>query len=309
MERAQSKVENHNYEIRKHVLEYDDVMNKQREIIYADRRAILEGQFDSRTFMMQSLQAKVDEAVDNNAPENSHPSEWDYQEMLDALELVFPVKASLSVNDIAGKDREEIRRIFSESAEKAYLAKEEEVTPDILRVVEQRYLLLPIIDRQWVDHLYVMDHLKTGIGLRGYGQKDPRVEYEKEAYEIFESLKNNIADEAVKGVFRVQIEHGPPPGHDGQGGNGQAAPLPPFEPIPSGELVAQPAGRLSAHEAEQLLGPMPGASRAQQQAMHTNIGEGEVAKPVQRAEEKVGRNDPCPCGSGKKYKKCHGVDA
>ena len=117
----------------------------------------------------------------------------------------------MTVDDLAGKDREEIRRMLRERAREAYEAKEKEVTPEILRVVEQRYLLLPIIDRQWVDHLYVMDHLKTGIGLRGYGQKDPRVEYEKEAFEIFESLKNNIADEAIKGVFRVVIEHGPPP--------------------------------------------------------------------------------------------------
>ena len=122
--------------------------------------------------------------------------------------------------------------------------KRREVTPEILRVVEQRYLLLPIIDRQWVDHLYVMDHLKTGIGLRGYGQKDPRVEYEKEAYEIFESLKNNIADEAIKGVFRVVIEHGPPPDQLQQ----QQQQMPQFEPIPAGAMVPQaaPEGRLVA---------------------------------------------------------------
>src|SRR5262249_54054099 len=155
-------------------------------------------------------------------------------------------------------DREEIRRLLQAKAREAYEAKESEVTPEILRVVEQRYLLLPIIDRQWVDHLYVMDHLKTGIGLRGYGQKDPRVEYEKEAFEIFESRKNNIAEEAIKGVFRVVIEQGraqpnmmPPPG------------APQFEPIPSGEMVPQPvaagAGNaLPPQQVEQLLGPMPG---------------------------------------------------
>ncbi|HEV7178947.1 MAG TPA: preprotein translocase subunit SecA, partial [Candidatus Baltobacteraceae bacterium] len=239
IQRAQSKVENHNFEIRKHVLEYDDVMNKQREIIYADRRAILEGRFDSRTFLTQSLESKVDEAVDENAPENAHPGEWDFEEMLNQLELVFPVKDKLTVDDIRGKDREEIRRLFKEHAMGAYQAKEDEIGAEIMRVVEQRYLLLPIIDRQWVDHLYVMDHLKTGIGLRGYGQKDPRVEYEKEAYEIFESLKNNIADEAVKGVFRVQIEHGPPPEEM------QQAQVPQFETIPAGAMVPQaaPAGR------------------------------------------------------------------
>jgi preprotein translocase subunit SecA len=304
IERAQSKVENHNYEIRKHVLEYDDVMNKQREIIYADRRAILEGNFDSRTFMLQSLEAKVDEAVDSNAPENAHPSEWDFQEMLDLLDTVFPIKQKLTVNDLAGKDREEIRRILLEHAVAAYEAKEKEVGPEIMRIVEQRYLLLPIIDRQWVDHLYVMDHLKTGIGLRGYGQKDPRVEYEKEAYEIFESLKNNIADEAIKGVFRVVIEQGPPEQQHPQPA------MPQFQPIPSGAIVPQaaPQGRLSPAEAEQLLGPVPGARRPRS-SMHTNLGDGEQAKPTHRSEPKVGRNEPCPCGSGKKYKKCHGVGA
>ncbi|MDP9025238.1 MAG: SEC-C metal-binding domain-containing protein, partial [Candidatus Eremiobacteraeota bacterium] len=302
IQRAQSKVENHNYEIRKHVLEYDDVMNKQREIIYADRRAILEGTFDSRTFLQQSLESKIDEAVDENAPENAHPGEWDLAEMLAAVDLVFPVKSQVTTEELAGKDREEIRSLLKDRASSAYEAKEREIGEEIMRVVEQRYLLLPIIDRQWVDHLYVMDHLKTGIGLRGYGQKDPRVEYEKEAYEIFESLKNNIADEAVKGVFRVQIEHGPPPDEF----QAQHAQVPQFETIPAGAMIPQatPAGRLSTEQAQQLLGPMPGVDRRPQQ-MHTNLDD-EAPKPSQRAEAKVGRNDLCPCGSGKKYKKCHG---
>jgi preprotein translocase subunit SecA len=303
IQRAQGKVENHNYEIRKHVLEYDDVMNKQRTIIYADRRATLEGNFDSRTFMLQTLEAKVDETVEENAPENAHPSEWDLDEMLNALELIFPIKRELSVTDLAGKDREEIRRVLRERARAAYETKEKDVTPEILRVVEQRYLLLPIIDRQWVDHLWVMDHLKTGIGLRGYGQKDPRVEYEKEAFEIFESLKNNIADEAIKGVFRVVIEHGPP--------QPQMMPGQQFEPIPSGELVPQPvaAGNaLPPEQVEQMLGPMPGSGRRVQQ-FHTNKDDEAPAKPMQREQPKVGRNELCPCGSGRKYKKCHGAAA
>src|SRR5580704_3807813 len=306
IQRAQGKVENHNYEIRKHVLEYDDVMNKQRSVIYADRRAILDGTFDSRTFMLQTLEAKVDEAVEENAPENAHPSEWDLDEMINALELIFPIKRVVSVTDLAGKDREEIRRVLREQAREAYETKEREVTPEILRVVEQRYLLLPIIDRQWVDHLYVMDHLKTGIGLRGYGQKDPRVEYEKEAFEIFESLKNNIADEAIKGVFRVVIEQGPPPQ--------ELQPYPPgpqFEPIPSGEVVPQPVsvgGNVSSAGLEQILGPAPGTGRRVQQ-FHTNKDDEEPAKPVQRDQPKVGRNELCPCGSGKKFKRCHGAAA
>ena len=282
LERAQSKVEAHNYEIRKHVLEYDDVMNKQREVIYGDRRAILRGTFDSREFMLQTLEAKVDNVVQGNAPENAHPSDWDLEEMLNELELIFPVKQSLSVEDLEKKDREEIRRLLQAKAVESYEAKETEVTPEILRMVEQRYLLLPIIDRMWVDHLYVMDHLKSGIGLRGYGQIDPRVEYEKEAYEIFEDLKSNIADEAIKGVFRVVIEQGPPDAAQ-SGLPGQS-----FEPIPSGEMIPQPA---------------------RPREVKTNRDDEEPAKPVHRDQRKVGRNELCPCGSGKKYKKCHGAAA
>jgi preprotein translocase subunit SecA len=283
LERAQSKVEAHNYEIRKHVLEYDDVMNKQREVIYGDRRAILRGTFDSREFMLQTLEAKVDNVVQGNAPENAHPADWDLEEMLNELELIFPVKQSVAVADLEKKDREEIRRLLQAKAVEAYEAKETEVTPEILRLVEQRYLLLPIIDRMWVDHLYVMDHLKSGIGLRGFGQIDPRVEYEKEAYEIFEDLKSNIADEAIKGVFRIVIEQGPPDAAQGTGLPGQS-----FEPIPSGEMIPQPA---------------------RPREVRTNRDDEEPAKPVHRDQRKVGRNELCPCGSGKKYKKCHGAAA
>jgi preprotein translocase subunit SecA len=291
LERAQSKVEAHNYEIRKHVLEYDDVMNKQREVIYGDRRAILRGEFDSREFMLQTLEAKVDSAVQENAPENAHPSDWDLEEMLNQLEMVFPIKQSVKIEDLEKKDREEIRRILQTAAREAYEAKEREVTPEILRIVEQRYLLLPIIDRMWVDHLYIMDHLKSGIGLRGYGQIDPRVEYEKEAYDIFEDLKNNIADEAIKGVFRVVIEHQPAPQEVPVAVAPEGAPV--FEPIPTGQLLPQAA-------------PPPRRPRQ----LHTNRGEdGEPAKPMHREQPKVGRNELCPCGSGKKYKKCHGAAA
>ncbi|MHB8462383.1 MAG: SEC-C metal-binding domain-containing protein, partial [Vulcanimicrobiaceae bacterium] len=226
-----------------------------------------------------------------------NPADWDLPEMLAMLELIFPVSSYVKLEDLNGKDREELRKVLLDAANAAYAAKEQEITPEIMRVVEQRYLLLPIIDRQWMDHLYVMDHLKTGIGLRGYGQKDPRVEYEKEAYEIFEGLKTNIADEAVRGVFRVTVEM------QQQQEQGQQ-----FEAIPSGSLEPQPAGRLSEAEAQSLLGPIPGAR--ERRVMHENIGgEGEPNKPMHRDQPKVGRNDLCPCGSGKKFKKCHGTAA
>ncbi len=293
IEHAQKRVENHNYEIRKHVLEYDDVMNKQREIIYADRRAILEGTFDSRSFMLQTLAAKINETIEQNVAENAHPGDWDLPEVLNELEIIFPIKQSVTLEELGRHDREGIRRLLNERAVEAYEKKETEVGPDMMRIVEQRFLLLPIIDRQWVDHLYVMDHLKNGIGLRGYGQIDPRVEYEKEAFEIFEDLKNNIADEAIKALFHVQIEYGEEQ-PDGapislHGGQGEAE-----------------GGHLSERDVEALLGPMPGGPRPNRE-MRTNLASEEPAKPLHRDQPKVGRNDLCPCGSGKKYKKCHGA--
>jgi preprotein translocase subunit SecA len=309
IERAQSKVENHNYEIRKQVLEYDDVMNKQREVIYAERRRILAGE-SVRDFMLQTLAEKVDQAVDQNAPENVHPSEWDLQEILNELELIFPVADKMPIEELEKLDRAAMRVRLTELGVEAYEAKEAELTPELMRVVETKYIMLPIIDRLWVDHLYVMDALKTGIGLRGYGQKDPRVEYEKEAYEIFEDLKGNIADEALKAVFHVVVEAQDPNALATET-PGAANGMPSFEPIPTGALAplqlpeAQPA-RLDPNFAAQLLGPAPGGDRPRE--IHTNRDESSPRKPT-RASEKVGRNDLCPCGSGKKFKRCHGVVA
>ena len=307
IERAQSKVENHNYELRKQVLEYDDVMNKQREVIYAERRKILQGE-SMREFMIQTLRDKVETAVEEHASNERHPSEWDLTAILDELELVFPIKSRVALEELEKLDRDEIKEELFKLGLEQFEAKEAEVTPEIMRFVESRYIMLPIIDRMWVDHLYVMDALKSGIGLRGYGQKDPRVEYEKEAYEIFEDLKNNIADEAIKAVFHVQIERQP-----AEGEQQLVAAGPSFTSLPAGELVAQPAGA-PAHAApsvddatiEKLLGPVPGKPSKTQ--IHTNRGDEEPAKPV-RSAEKVGRNDLCPCGSGKKYKRCHGAAA
>ncbi|GAC1546779.1 MAG: preprotein translocase subunit SecA [Candidatus Velthaea sp.] len=320
IENAQSKVENHNYEIRKQVLEYDDVMNKQREIIYAERRRVLEGQ-SLRDTMLQTLKTKMDFAVDTGAPPEEHPSEWDLNEVLSEAELVFPIHERTSVEDLEKLDREEMKAKLYALGTEAYEEKEAEVSPQIMRMIESQYIMLPIIDRMWVDHLYVMDALKTGIGLRGYGQKDPRVEYEKEAYEIFEDLKTNIADEAIKAVFAVRIETAPEDEGDGGfgvpadaapangGGGGHVLPGPEFEQIPAGAMVPQAAAaapRMDSAAAERLLGPAPKGPSATM-TMNTN-GDGGPSKPRQLA-DKVGRNDLCPCGSGKKYKKCHGTAA
>jgi preprotein translocase subunit SecA len=304
IENAQSKVENHNYEIRKQVLEYDDVMNKQREVIYAERRRVLEGQ-PLRDFFIETLKTKVNDAVNNGAPPDEHPTEWDLPAILDELQLVFPVKDRIAVEDLETLDRDGMKERLTALAIEAYEAKENELNPDIMRMIESQYIMLPIIDRLWVDHLYIMDALKAGIGLRGYGQKDPRVEYEKEAYEIFEDLKSNIADEAVKAVFTVRVEVEPEP---------QPEPVPvgagagAFEQLPTGQLLPQPApqapSRLDSAAAERLLGPAPGGPATN---VRTNRDDAPAKTAV--ANDKVGRNDLCPCGSGKKYKRCHGNGA
>jgi preprotein translocase subunit SecA len=308
IENAQSKVENHNYEIRKQVLEYDDVMNKQREVIYAERRRVLEGQ-PLRDFFVDTLHTKVADAVGTGAPPEEHPSEWDLGAILDELQLIFPVKDHIGVGDLESLDRDGMKERLGAVAIAAYEAKEAEVGPDVMRMVESQYIMLPIIDRLWVDHLYIMDTLKAGIGLRGYGQKDPRVEYEREAYEIFEDLKSNIADEAIKAVFSVRIERQeeplpvPEPEPVAVGANGHAAATA-FEPLPTGEIVPQSAPRVDTAAAERLLGAAPRNGNGN---VHTNR---DVAAPkVAAAGDKVGRNDMCPCGSGKKYKRCHGTAA
>ncbi|HEV3156835.1 MAG TPA: preprotein translocase subunit SecA [Candidatus Baltobacteraceae bacterium] len=304
VERAQGRVETHNYELRKHVLEYDDVMNKQREIIYHDRRKILRGEFDSRTFMVQTLTDRVANTVDQNAADNVHQSEWDLEEILREIELIFPVRSFISIEQLETMDRDEMKKKLTEIAVMAYEAKETELTAPMMRMLENQYILLPTIDRLWVDHLHVMEALKTGIGLRGYGQKDPRVEYEKEAYGIFEDLKSNIADEAIKAIFRVVLDRSPMPAVE------SASPVttrPSFEPIPNGALVPQPMAESSVLLHAPVLGPIPGSDRAR--TLHTNRDDEADRKTVRNEGEKVGRNDLCPCGSGKKYKKCHGTAA
>jgi preprotein translocase subunit SecA len=319
IENAQSKVENHNYEIRKSVLEYDDVMNKQREIIYAERRRVLEGQ-SLRDFFIDTLRRKAGYAVDTGAPEEEHPSEWNLQATIDELDQIFPVKDLVTVDELEKLDRDAMKERMFALALAAYEAKEADIGPELMRTIESQYIVLPIIDRLWVDHLYIMDALKSGIGLRGYGQKDPRVEYEKEAYEIFEDLKNNIADEAIKAIFTMRVEIEPPPAeggqpleltHNGAAANGYA--MPQFAPLPSGDLSPQAvasgpstAPRMDAATAERLLGPAPKNEPTQ---IRTNRGDGEPVKPKQSSAEKVGRNELCPCGSGKKYKRCHGAAA
>ena len=296
IESAQRKIENHNYEIRKQVLEYDDVMNKQREVIYAERRKVLEGT-SLRDFMLDTIVTKANTALNEYAPENVHHSEWDIEGLINEVEIVYPVRPTIALEEFAKLERHKMQEKLVQIGTAAYEAKEAEVNPELMRVIESRYIMLPIMDRLWVDHLYIMDALKSGIGLRGYGQRDPRVEYEKEAYEIFEDLKSAIADEAIKAALHVVIEVQEEPVAVAAEPASGTPDFSSFVPVPSGLLLPQPT-----QQAATLLGPPPTNAPKE---LHTNR-EAEPSVPAPR-QYSPGRNELCSCGSGKKYKKCHGA--
>ncbi|WP_447973586.1 preprotein translocase subunit SecA [Nitrospira sp. Kam-Ns4a] len=265
IENAQKKVEAHNFEIRKQLLEYDDVMNKQREVIYQHRRAILKGEDLSEEIqgMMADL---VDALVSVYCPADQYPEEWDTAGLLEALTAQFgpePVQAEpVTAEEMKNLGREALREDLLARVQRAYRRKEDELGADLLRYLEKA-VLLQVIDHHWKDHLLAMDQLRDGIGLRGYGQKDPLIEYKREGFDMFAAMMDRIKADALERLFKVQAVRG-------------EAPAPVAQP--------QPPVRLSLNRGAEPAAP----------------------QPVHRTHEKVGRNDPCPCGSGKKYKKCHG---
>ena len=267
---AQKKVEAHNFDIRKQLLEYDDVMNKQREVIYKHRRAILAGEDLSGQITHMTAQV-VDSLLDIHCPKEEYPEEWDFPGLIESLHgqfgLAFAHDGSGpgSVEDLKDLGREALGQELQERAQEAYRKKETELDPELMRQLE-KMVMLQVIDYHWKDHLLSMDHLRDGIGLRGYGQKDPLVEYKREGYDMFAAMMSRIKGDVLDRLFHIQAVRGeePPP------------------------VVREPAVPLR---------------------MSFNRGEEEAKPqtPVLRTADKVGRNDPCPCGSGKKYKKCHGV--
>ena len=295
IERAQKQVEAQNFSVRKHLLEYDDVMNKQRESIYSLRREVLDGRIslddetvDSRQYLMELAQGLLDSTVDTFCSKQMDPAEWD----LDALQLEATRLFALDGGDFgivgfqAGKSIDEVREGLWARVQKRYEDKEQQVDREILRRIE-RDIMLQIVDVQWKDHLYSLDHLKEGIGLRGYGQRDPLVEYKKESYALFQDMKDRLDEEMVRYLWWLR-------------------------PIASEEApVARRPARRSAPvtlsggsgDAASVFNTAPGASGRKPE----RTGGDDVVKTVRRDEPKVGRNDPCPCGSGKKYKKCHGA--
>jgi preprotein translocase subunit SecA len=264
IENAQKKVEARNFDIRKHLLEYDDVMNQQREVIYRQRCEILTSE-NLRPMVEEMLGDVAEGLVAAHVDAEKHPEEWDLKGLEEKLAAQFGFKLD---GEVAALAPDGLNEAIRERALAVYGAKEEAFTPPVMRYLE-RIILLQALDTFWKDHLLGMDGLKEGIGLRGYGQRDPLQEYKKEGYEMFMAMVERVKEEGVSNLFRVQLARSAP---------------------------TEEAAREETMERQ--------APRRQQ--MSFSHGESEKPKQVKREGQKVGRNDPCPCGSGRKYKKCCG---
>ncbi len=263
IENAQRKVEAHNFEIRKHLLEYDDVMNKQREVIYSQRKQIMKGE-NLRDDIMEFIDEIVAVLVSTYADEKAPPSEWDWDGLKKRLKGQFALDLKLSEQErenlIVEELEEKLDRLFHEAYEKQV----ELFGPEEMARAE-RFIMLQVLDGLWKDHLLNMDHLRDGIGLRGYGQKDPLQEYKREGFDMFMDMIQRFREETVSILLRIV-------------------------PMRQEEVDAMEEKR----------------RRQQERELRMNRGEDEKPQPVRRKSKKVGRNEPCPCGSGKKYKKCCG---
>ena len=296
IERAQKQVEAQNFSMRKHLLEYDDVMNKQRENVYTLRRELLDGQVhwdedvvDSRQYLMTLAEDLVDQAVEASCGRAVDPDDWDVDALKQSVgELAGLPADTLGALDLHDKNPDEMHDALWAEVKTRYEEKEQTVETEILRRVE-RDVMLQIVDTQWKDHLYSLDHLKEGIGLRGYAQKDPLVEYKRESFELFQAMKERIDTEMVRYLWRLR----PVPQ-----GEGAAAARPALRPGASVTLNDPGAGA-SAFAGASAAGRRPQPARTG--------GDDAAVRTVRRDSPKVGRNDPCPCGSGRKYKKCHGA--
>src|SRR5450432_960553 len=309
IENAQKSVEAQNFDARKHLLEYDDVMNKQRETIYGIRRSALEGK-DQRDYVLGIAEDVAIELVNTFCPREQHPDQWNTTQFLAEMNAQFGIDAKAAGADPATLNHDQLTDAAAEAVQARYEEKEKQFGADLMRWLERR-IILDVVDSQWKDHLLSLDHLKEGIGLRGYGQKDPLVEFKKEAFILFEDMMARIDNETVRYLFHIQIQQGEQPPQQLQ-----QRPEPPRPPKPgTSAAMASAAARASGSEMDSQHLPSVAREMERKQSRHqrdlqyqTGPAQAEAPKPV-RAAAKVGRNDPCPCGSGKKYKKCHGANA
>jgi preprotein translocase subunit SecA len=274
---AQKRVEAHNFEIRKHLLEYDDVMNNQRKLIYSERKQLLEGE-NVQEVITGMIEEVLDETVALYVDEEAYPENWNLTALAETAKTQFDVDWTWDKDKLEDLTPALIKDELLEKIKAAYAKKEAQIGSDMMRYLE-RMIMLQVVDGQWKDHLLAMDHLKEGIGLRGYGQKDPLVEYKREGFEMFEALEARIARDTVMYLLKVQVAVEAE----------RSAEADDLTPI---SLGAGGDGRRRREPAATPTRTLRPASAA-------------VLAPAARS--KVGRNDPCPCGSGKKFKKCCGA--
>ena len=286
IENAQGRVEGHNFDIRKHLLEYDDVINKQREVIYEQRRGFLAGE-NLKGQVLEIVEEMAEESVLNYTDKGIDPTEWDWKGLDDTVFRQFNMRLGLSEEQQEELTTEELHGLVRDRTLQHYEEREQAFTPPVMRYLE-KVIMLQTMDSLWKDHLFAMDHLKEGIGLRGYGQKNPLQEYKKEAFALFDDLSRRMQEDVVEKLYSVQVARQ----EDVQRLEEGQSSHPPMQMHHTGPVALQQTATRPVHAQH-------GGPAAPPQA----------EKPVQaiRDTPKVGRNDPCPCGSGKKYKKCHGA--
>ncbi len=300
VEGAQKKVEEYNFNIRKRVLDYDDVLNKQREVVYAERRQVLEGE-DLSEQARDWIAATLVETVDRYDDDDAAVADWDLGSLLNDLGQLYPV--SLTASDIGheGVTREELLDRLEDDAMAQYDAREQEMGVDLVRDLE-RWVLLQLIDVDWREHLFNMDYLREGIHLRGLAQKDPLSEYRVEGHQMFDEMMENVTREFVRYMFHVELEEPPEPVEapqaDGITYTSQDEPVQGFAGIEAG-LPAAAVDEIAFASTEPEHDEMDAATEAPLPAVQQTV--------VIDEKDRIGRNDPCPCGSGKKYKKCCGT--
>jgi preprotein translocase subunit SecA len=308
---AQKAVEAQHFAARKHLLEYDDVMNKQRKAIYAMRRSLLEGE-NHREEILNFAQGIVASLLDLHVAAGSRPDQWD----LDALEagILNQFGVKVAAEEFGGLTREEIEEHINQQVERRYQEKEDIVGADVMRQTE-RIIMLNVIDSQWKDHLLSMDHLREGIGLRGYGQKDPLIEYKKESFSLYEAMRDRIEDETVRHLFFLQaVQHGGFPYDDSDDSSEDDA-AGDFDGLDSGPDNGPVGVAVSSEQRRAAQSSFQDFTRNIERKKQRELDSVQFvgstsanpAKQVINKSKNVGRNDPCPCGSGKKYKKCCGA--
>jgi preprotein translocase subunit SecA len=283
IENAQRRVEGHNFEIRKHLLEFDDVMNQQREVVYSQRKEILQGE-RLREIVQDIIEEVGEGIVSEYTDEKRYPEEWDLDGLQGAFHQCFSFPLELEQKAVEGMKQEDLRSSIMDKVRTFYEEKEKAFGEEVMRDLE-RFILLQTLDNLWKDHLLNIDHLKEGIGLRGYAQKNPLLEYKREGYELFVDMLASVREDAVRKLFAVQLAE--------------------EEEVPTlqdalGSRMFLIRGGLEAPPAPPVSSSTPSLPEREMQA------ESPHPMPVRREGKKVGRNDPCPCGSGKKYKKCCG---